>query len=112
MIVWVDAQFTPAIAPWLAATFGVDAFPLRELGLRDATDREIYSAARDAGAIIMTKDSDFALLQAHLGPPPKIIWLRIGNTSNAKLKEVLLGSFPRARALLEGSESLVEITAT
>lgn len=112
MIVWVDAQLSPAIAPWMAATFGVDAYSLRDLGLRDATDRAIYAAARDAGAVVMTKDADFALLQEQLGPPPKLLWLRCGNTSNARLKEILAVAFPRAQALLAGPESLVEITAT
>ena len=27
----------------------------------------------------MSNDADFALLSAALGPPPKVIWLRIGN---------------------------------
>ena len=112
MIVWVDAQLSPAIAPWLAATFGIEAYSLRDLGLRDALDREIFMAARNAGAVVMTKDSDFAQLQGHLGTPPKVIWLRCGNTSNARLKEILAESFPRVRALLEGAETLVEITAT
>ena len=112
MRVWIDAQVSPAIAPWMEATFGVEARSVRDLGLRDATDREIFFAARDAGAVVMTKDSDFATLQASLGSPPKIVWLRCGNTSNARLREILLTAFPRARTLLEGTETLVEITAT
>ena len=112
MIVWVDAQLSPAIAPWLAATFGVEAYALRDVGLRDAADREIYLAARAAGAVVLIKDSDFAQLQAHFGPPPKVIWLRCGNTSNARLQEILVATFPDARRLLEGQEALVEVTAT
>jgi predicted nuclease of predicted toxin-antitoxin system len=112
MIVWVDAQLSPAIAPWLSETFGVEAYSLRDLGLRDATDREIFLAARGADAVVMTKDHDFALLQDQLGTPPKVIWLRCGNTSNARLKEILVASFPRVRTLLEGEETLVEISAT
>jgi predicted nuclease of predicted toxin-antitoxin system len=112
VIIWVDAQLSPAIAPWLATTFGVEAYALRDLGLRDSTDREIYLAARDAGAVVMTKDSDFVQLQAHFGPPPKVIWLRCGNTSNARLKEILVAAFSDTRRLLEGPEDLVEVTAT
>ena len=37
------------------------------MGLRDATDREIFNAARDRGAVIMTKDSDFGKLQDQYG---------------------------------------------
>ena len=36
MIIWVDAQLPPTLAAWLVKTFGVAAFSLKELGLRDA----------------------------------------------------------------------------
>ena len=50
MIIWLDAQLPPALAAWLQATFGVDARALRDVGLRDATDQEIFRAAQAAGA--------------------------------------------------------------
>jgi predicted nuclease of predicted toxin-antitoxin system len=49
MIFWFDAQLSPQLAPWLAQRFGVTAYAVRDLGLRDATDRAIYDAARAAG---------------------------------------------------------------
>lgn len=39
MIFWLDAQLPPQLALWLAQHFQVDAHPIRDLGLRDATDR-------------------------------------------------------------------------
>jgi len=54
LIVWIDAQLSPDLAPWVTGTFGVEAFAIRDLGLRDAKDREIYQAAREAGTIVMT----------------------------------------------------------
>jgi predicted nuclease of predicted toxin-antitoxin system len=101
----------------LAGDRCVDGGDLRHRSTCPARSRpsgrgEIYLAARGAGAVVLTKDGDFAQLQAHLGPPPKVIWLRCGNTSNARLREILVASFPQARLLLEGAESLVEITAT
>ena len=41
MMVWVDAQLSPGIARWLADTFGIEAKPVREVGLRDAEDEVI-----------------------------------------------------------------------
>jgi predicted nuclease of predicted toxin-antitoxin system len=82
MIIWLDAQLAPALASWIQATFGVEARALRDIGLRNATDPEIFQAAKTAGAIVMTKDSDFATLHAQHGAPPQIIWLTCGNTSN------------------------------
>lgn len=37
MIVWVDAQLSPRIAQWLSERFEVEAIPVRELGLREAS---------------------------------------------------------------------------
>jgi len=57
MIFWIDAQLTPLLARWLQEEFGVVAYAVRELGLRDAKDRQIFDAARQAGAVVITKDS-------------------------------------------------------
>ena len=58
----------------------------------------------------MTKDSDFLVLLDKFGPPPQILWITCGNTSNPRLKEVLRTSFPRAVDLLLQGERLVEIS--
>ena len=110
MIFWIDAQLSPYLAQWISSEFAVEALPVRDLGLRDAKDREIFLAAREAGAVILTRDSDFVLLLEQLGSPPQILWLTIGNTSNTHLKEVLSRSFASAQELLLRGEALVEIT--
>ena len=111
MIIWIDAQLSPALAKWIETTLGVQARALRDVGLRDATDREIFRAARAADAIVMTKDSDFVTLHNQLGAPPQIIWLTCGNTSNQYLRTLLTTALPNALALLEGGEDLVEISS-
>lgn len=108
---WIDAHLSPAIAIWIANTFDAEAFALRDLGLRDAEDIEIFEAAKAQGVVFMTKDSDFIDLVERLGSPPKIIWLTCGNTSNAKLKEILIAVLPRALELLISGENLVEISS-
>ncbi len=60
MTIWVDAHLSPAIATWITITFGITALALRDVGLRDAEDPEIFEAARARGVIFITKDSDFA----------------------------------------------------
>ena len=92
-----------------ASEFGVEARPVRDLGLCDAKDREIFLAAREADAVVLTKDRDFVLLLEQLGPPPQVLWLTIGNTSNAHLREVLTRNLPWALELLRRGEPLVEI---
>jgi predicted nuclease of predicted toxin-antitoxin system len=109
VILWLDAQLSPAIAVWLRMRFDLDAFAVRDLELRDAEDTEIFAAARAAGVVVLTKDSDFVeLLQRH-GPPPQIIWLRSGNTSNPRLKQLLSQALPAVLSMLEAGEPLVEI---
>ena len=110
MKLWLDAQLAPALARWIAEQFQVDASPVRDLGLRDALDPEIFEAARRADAVVLTKDGDFARLLDDRGPPPRVIWLRCGNTSNAWLRQLLAATLPRAMTLLESGESLVEIS--
>jgi predicted nuclease of predicted toxin-antitoxin system len=110
MLLWIDAQLSPAIATWISKTFATPAVPLRDLGLREATDREIFLAARREGAIVMTKDSDFVRLLENLGVPPKVIWITCGNTSNANLRKILADSLPQALELLQSNEQLVEIS--
>jgi predicted nuclease of predicted toxin-antitoxin system len=58
----------------------------------------------------MTKDSDFVDLVERLGSPPQIIWLTCGNTSNARLREILSETLSRALELLAAGETLVEIS--
>ncbi|WP_230968221.1 DUF5615 family PIN-like protein [Nostoc sp. WHI] len=60
MTIWVDAHLSPAIATWITITFGITALALRDVGLRDAEDPEIFEAARARGVIFITKDSDKA----------------------------------------------------
>ena len=83
---------------------------MRELGLHRAKDPPIFQAARDAEVVIMTKDSDFLVLLDRFGPPPQILWVTCGNTSNTRLKDVLRTSFSRAVDLLRQGERLVEIS--
>jgi predicted nuclease of predicted toxin-antitoxin system len=44
MKLWIDAQMSPAIARWISANFAIAAVAVRDLGLRDAKDQEIFPA--------------------------------------------------------------------
>lgn len=110
MIIWIDAQLSPFFADWICNELKFDAKAIRDLGLRDANDEDIFNKARIAEAIVMTKDIDFKILQDRLGAPPKIIWLTCGNTSNKRLKEILNPHLSEAIELLNSGESIVEIS--
>ena len=91
-------------------TFCIEAQAVRDLGLRNAKDSVIFKAAREAGVVVMSKDEDFRLLVERLGPPPQVLWMTCGNTSNARLREILTKNLPTAMALLQRGEPLVEIS--
>jgi predicted nuclease of predicted toxin-antitoxin system len=110
VIFLLDAQLPPALAGWLSSTFGVDARAIRDLGLRDAEDREIFHAARVQGdAVIVSKDSDFVDLVLRLGTPPQVLWVTCGNLTNRRLHEVFHELFPSALNLLYAGEAVVEM---
>lgn len=46
MIFWIDAQISPAIAFWIKHNFAIDAVSLRDIGLRDAEDTDIFQAVK------------------------------------------------------------------
>jgi predicted nuclease of predicted toxin-antitoxin system len=107
--IWIDAHLSPAIATYITITFGVTALGLRDIGLRDAEDIEIFMVAKAQRVILMTKDSDFVELVERLGTPPQIIWLTCGNTTNSRLKEILILVLPKALEILSSGEKIVEI---
>lgn len=110
MTIWIDAQLSPRIASWIAEHLAIDVVAVRDLGLRDAADIEIFRAACEADAVVLTKDADFRHLLFQHGPPPKVIWLTCGNTSNARLEAILSHALPEALVLLEAGEALVQIS--
>ncbi len=52
---------------------------VRTLGLRGATDQAIWGRARQEAYTLVSKDNDFRQLSFLHGPPPKVIWLSVGN---------------------------------
>jgi len=66
-----------------------DSRHVRDLGLQTASDEEIWESARDGGFAIVTKDDDFRQRSFLFGPPPKVVWVRLGNCTTAELQAVL-----------------------
>ena len=67
-----------------------EAKQVRELGLENSSDQDIWEFARTHGFSIVTFDADFYDLAALKGHPPKIIWLRTGNTRTDDIAQLLL----------------------
>lgn len=58
----------------------------------------------------MSKDDDFIQLIEQRGTPPKLIWVTCGNTSNARMREILSSALLKAIELLQSGENVVEIS--
>ncbi|MDB4927497.1 DUF5615 family PIN-like protein [Mucilaginibacter sp.] len=111
MIIWIDAQISPFIASWINDNFPkLTAKSVRSLGLRDATDIEIFDQARKANITLMSKDYDFVRLIELHGSPPQLIWITCGNTSNAGMCEILKSALQQAVDLLNRKEDIIEIS--
>ena len=105
------SRLPPSLCDWLNTEFGIEAEAVRSVGLLDAEDEEIFAAARSAGVVVMSKDADFARLVERHGPPPQIVWITCGNTSNRELRRTLKATLHEARELLEAGEPLVEVSS-
>lgn len=109
MTFWIDAQLSPALAGWLSHQFAVEAIHIRDLKLVEATNHAIFEAARQASAVVLTKDRDFVDLIRWRGAPPQIVWITCGNTSNREMMRILSVTFAKARELIAAGEPVVEI---
>ena len=55
----------------------------------------------------MTKDEDFHRLSILYGPPPKIIWIRLGNCATAEIAELLRSQHDAIQVLVAQSDTTV-----
>ena len=70
-----------------------DLFPnsihVRDVGLKSADDPLVWEYAKNNGLIIVSKDADMHQRSFLFGPPPKVVWVRLGNCSTSDV-EVLI----------------------
>jgi predicted nuclease of predicted toxin-antitoxin system len=70
-----------------------DLFPgskqVKDLGLENSKDSLLWTYAKENDFCIVTFDGDFYDLGLLKGYPPKVIWLRLGNTSTQNIEKVL-----------------------
>lgn len=104
----VDAQLPPALARWLAAV-GHEAEHVGDIGLGDAKDSAIWAYALATGAVIISKDEDFAQRKALGNGGPAIVWIRLPNTRRRELSVWFEAMLPEILEALERGESLIEV---
>jgi predicted nuclease of predicted toxin-antitoxin system len=99
----VSLLFDQNLSRRLPALLAVD-FPGSQqviaAGLATADDRAVWAYAAAHGLAVVSKDADFARFSALLGPPPKVIWLRIGNGPTRSVVALLQARAADVRAFL------------
>lgn len=83
-----DENLSPDLPHLLKLRFP-DSTHVRECGLRGFPDEDVWNYARDHGFTIVSKDSDFQQRSLLYGPPPKLIWLRIGNCTTRQIVQLI-----------------------
>ena len=105
----LDENLSRRIVPFLQATYPGSSQIVLET-LEQADDVEIWEYAKKNDFVIVTKDSDFHELSLLRGPPPKVIWLRIGNTSKASVIRLLTENSREIKEIVEdGTVNCLEI---
>lgn len=104
----VDAQLPPALARRIES-LGHIAEHVADRRLEKAPDAEIRAYAATSGAVIVTKDEDFAIHRV-LHEGPAVVWLRIGNTRRVDLLRRFEAELPKIVAALDRGEPIVELT--
>jgi predicted nuclease of predicted toxin-antitoxin system len=104
----VDAQLPPALARWLAA-HGYEAEHVGDCGLATAADLAIWNYASAVGAVIVTKDEDFAQRKILQSDGPSVVWIRLPNTRRQDLLLWFGTILARLQQALERGETLIEV---
>jgi len=66
-----------------------EAKQVRELGLENYSDKQIWEFAKENDYIIVSFDADFYDFSLVWGHPPKIIWIRTFNQTTKNIEELL-----------------------
>lgn len=84
-----------------------DVFPdstqTRLVGMATSADNAVWEYAKQNGFILVSLDSDFHDMSMLRGHPPKLIWLRCGNSSVQTIEGLLRANLRRIEAFAADS---------
>lgn len=85
----LDENLSYRLKPHLVPIFG-EVLHVSDLSMAGVEDRHIWEVARDRRAVILSKDADFYHYGLMQNPPPKVIWIDLGNASTAVIGQLLV----------------------
>lgn len=96
----VDNQLPRALARLIQSEFGAEAIHVTDVGLRDATDGELWAYASTNNSILISKDEDFVNMVLHT-PTAPLVWVRVGNCRRAIILDLFRRMWPRNQRTAE-----------
>jgi len=84
----LDQNLSPALVDALRDVYP-DCLHVRSAGLSQALDETVWTYAAGEGFTIVTKDGDFSGRAFLFGPPPKVVWIQLGNCSTRAVETLL-----------------------
>lgn len=103
-----DENLSYRLVPMLADMAPGSVHP-RDTQMLGASDDEIWLQARQQGLVIVSKDDDFRQRAMLFGPPPKVIWLVVGNAGTHEIAAFLRKSKESIRHFIAEDETSVLI---
>jgi predicted nuclease of predicted toxin-antitoxin system len=101
-----DENLSPKLPRLIQSQFP-GSVHVRDCGLKGGTDPAIWDYARAHGFTLVSKDGDFYQRGLLLGPPPKLVWLCLGNCTRAQVLDLLLKHEKDIRSLESAAESVL-----
>jgi len=87
-----------------------DSTQTRLLAFETALDDVVWQHAKTHGFMVVTLDKDFADIALQRDAPPKIVWLRCGNSTVAEVERLLRLNFAEIEKFNSNPDaSLLEI---
>jgi len=83
---------------------------VRDIGMEQVGDKDIWGFAKRENFVIVTKDADFNDMSVMRGHPPYIVWLRTGNSRVSQIAaSIRLYQTDIEEAVREGIFGIIEI---
>ncbi len=98
-----DENLSPKLVSLLTNEFP-DSNHVEPLTLRGSTDTTLWELAKEQNYITVSKDNDFRQRVFLLGPPPKVIWLSVGNAGTSAIAKSLKENVAGIQSFEEKSE--------
>lgn len=104
----IDNQLPDSLARWIEEQ-GCTCEHVLALNLGQSPDTAIWEHAANTGAVIVSKDEDFAHLTLVRTEPVPVVWLRFGNCRTPALLANMERVWPEVVRQLESGARLIEV---